>query len=119
MRGLVFEHAEHHDLWPVLLLGDPIEDFEAILAGQLNVQQHSIGKRETLTVAELSSARKIGNGLLPIPGAPYNLKAPAVIQSARQNEGVILRIFDHHHLSHAIRHTSHHNHNPLRYLNIC
>lgn len=118
MGGLVFEHAEHHDLWPFLLLCDPLKDFEAVLARQLNVEQHGIRKREALTVAELSCASEIGDGFLPVPGAPDDLKAAAVIQRARQYEGIILGIFDHHHLSHAVRHTSHYHHNPLRYLNI-
>lgn len=115
MRGFVLHDTEHHHLWSLLLLRNPIEHLEPVLARHFNVQQHRVWKWKALAVRELSRACEIRDRFLAIFGPPHNLKAAAVVQGTRQNEGVILRVLYHHDLSHAVRHTSHH-HNPLRYL---
>lgn len=113
MRGMVIEHTEHDDFGFFILLGDPFEDFEAILEGHFNIQQYRIGIWKQFAVVKLSCAGEIGNGVLAVASVPDNLETAAVIQSARQKECVVLRVFDHHDLSHALRHTSS-TANPLR-----
>jgi hypothetical protein len=110
---LVLEHTEHHDFRFLILLGNPFEHLETVLARHFDIQQHRVGIGIKLAIVKLPSAREVGNGILAIAGVPDDLKTAAVIQSARQKECVVLRVLDHHNLSQALRHTSS-TANPLR-----
>lgn len=114
MGGMVVEHAQHDDFGLFVLCGDPLENFEAVLARQLNVEQHGFGIGIKLAVVKLSCAGEIGNGILAVARVPDDVEAAAVVQGSGQNECVILRVLDNHDLSHALRHTSHSTANPLR-----
>jgi hypothetical protein len=77
-----------------VLLANPGEDLKAVLAGEFEVQEDEHGKREFVTVGELSFAAEVGDGVFAGANVLNGILEGGSLKGALHEEDVILPVFN-------------------------
>ena len=69
---------------------DPAKDFEAVSAGQSEVQKKKVGKRKLRAICEAPESGEVRDGVLAVAHGDYRRKNPGFAESAFDEDNVIL-----------------------------